>query len=66
MIRNPIVTEASNMAMAYGALRRRLPQHQTRSTSEGLEVLARGLPRILITWQAAEDFANEIQEAEHG
>lgn len=64
MTRNPYVEEAVhtlNAAMAWGAKR-----HELRPHPDGLEIIRRGKPAILITHTAAREWANEIEEARHG
>lgn len=56
----------SHIATAYAALRTKLGVHETRSTPEGLELRMRGKPSLLLTFAAAEEYAHQIEEAEHG
>lgn len=50
------------VASAIGALK--LKRHHLISTREGVEIRQMGKPVLLLTHQAALDFARECQEAE--
>lgn len=60
-MRNPLIEMAADMFNAIGALR--LKRHRLVSTSEGVEVHQPGKPVLLLTHQAARDFAHEFEEA---
>lgn len=60
---NPMLTETLAMHAAIRALKLK-GAYQTRLTSEGAEIAQHMKPTILITFAAAQDFANEIAEAE--
>jgi hypothetical protein len=53
----------SHFATAYGAIRKRLGSHTTRSSAEGLEIHRPGWPVLLLTYGAAKDFAQQVEEA---
>lgn len=64
MTRNPIVDQASAMATALGALKlKRLHIHPV---EDGVEIVQRGKPTLLLTYAAAEAFVRQIQETENG
>mgnify|MGYP000535348168 CR=1 FL=1 len=54
-MRNPLIEMAVDMLNAVQALR--LKTHRLASVAEGVEIEQPGKPRILITHQAAKDFA---------
>lgn len=60
-MRNPLIEMAADMFNAIGALR--LKRHHLVSTSEGVEVHQPGKPVLLLTHQAARDYAHEFEEA---
>ena len=62
-MKNELVDLGVDMFNAIAALR--LKRHQLRSTPEGVEILQPGRPRLLLTYQAAKDFVDEVEEAEN-
>lgn len=61
-MKNPLLDQALSMATAINALR--LKGAHIAGTSEGAEIHQRGKPVLLLTFAAAEAFANEVAEAE--
>lgn len=62
---DPIVERGLHMFHALAALK------LTRGTRivgrrDGTEITQPGKPRLLLTWEAAREFCNEMDEAEHG
>lgn len=60
-MRNPLIEMAADMFNAIGALR--LKRHRLVSTADGVEIHQPGKPVLLLTHQAARDFAHEFGEA---
>ena len=60
---NALVHDAMAVATAINALR--LKAHRLRATPGGVEIHQRGKPVLLLTHEAARDFAQQIEEAEH-
>lgn len=63
-MRNPLIDMAVEMVNAIADLR--LKSHTLRSTSEGVEIRQPGRPVLLLTYQAACDYASETDEARNG
>lgn len=59
---NPYLQQAAAMSVALGAVK--IKGATLESTSEGMELHRRGWPVLLVTHEAARNFANEIAEAE--
>lgn len=57
-----VMKTVAAVATAIGALK--LKRHQLVSTREGVEIRQQGKPVLLLTHQAALDFAREREEAE--
>lgn len=64
MPRNPLAEAAVDTMVAIEALR--LKRHRLVSSPDGVIVQQPGKPDMLLTWRAARDFNNQIEEAEHG
>lgn len=60
-MRNPLIEMAADMFNAIGALR--LKRHHLVSGPDGVEIHQPGKPVLLLTHQAARDFAHEFEEA---
>lgn len=61
MSRNPYIEAAANTFAAIDALR--LKRHRLVSTPDGVEIHQPGKPVLLLTHQAARDYAHQIEEA---
>jgi len=61
-MRNELVTRAAQVANAINALR--LHRHRLFGTHEGVEIHQPGKPVLLLTYAAAAQWAQEIEEAE--
>lgn len=60
-MRNPLIEMAADMLNAISALR--LKSHRLTSTPDGVEIQQPGKPTLLLTHEAARQFAHEIEEA---
>lgn len=65
MARSAFLTAGVDMTRALHALKLR-GSDQIVTTANGVEIRSRGRPTLLLTLAAAEEFAHQIQEAEHG
>lgn len=63
-MKNPVVQLGVDVLNAISALR--LKRHDLRAVSEGVEIIQPGKPTLLLTYAAAEDFSNQMAEADHG
>lgn len=61
-MKNPVVQLGVDVMNAVQALR--LKRHTLRGVSDGVEISQPGKPTLLLSYAAAEDFANQMAEAE--
>lgn len=64
MSRNALVDMAADMFTAIAALK--LKTHRLVSTNDGVEIHQPGRPVLLVTYENARRFAQDIEEARHG
>jgi hypothetical protein len=60
-LRNPLVEAASDVATAINSLR--LKRHTLRPNGEGVVIQQLGKPDLLLTYESARRWANEVEEA---
>lgn len=60
---NPMLDAALAMARAIAALKLK-PGGRLIGTHEGTRIVQRGKPDLLLTWEAAREFSNMVDEAE--
>lgn len=56
----------AELSTALGALKLKRSGVVFNETRDGIEIHERGRPMLLLTFEAARRFANEIDEIEHG
>jgi hypothetical protein len=62
---NPILDRGLEMFRAIGALKLKRGAILS-GQSEGTVIRQQGKPDLLLTWEAAREFSNMVDEAEHG
>lgn len=63
-MRNGMLDHALSVATALNAVK--IKGARLRSGANGVEIHRRGWPVLLLTYEAAREFAAEVAEAEHG
>ncbi|RAK52096.1 hypothetical protein [Phenylobacterium deserti] len=63
---NPLAQAATDFLSAYSSVRKRLPPHEVQIAPDGLCIRLRSGLDLLITHEAARQFREAQQEAEHG
>lgn len=61
---NPMLDQALAVATALSAVK--IKGASLRSDSKGVEIRRPGWPTLLLTYEAAREFAAKVAEAEHG
>lgn len=61
---NPMLDQALAVAVALNAVK--LKGARLVSCADGVEIHRHGWPVLLLTYEAAREFADQVAEAEHG